>query len=1060
MLKKLVLFAVAFILSAPFIVLAQQPKDKLVIAISQDFQPFTFLNIEGKPAGMFVDMWRLWAQKTGRQIEFISSNWSTSLDNLKNMKADIHSGLLYSPERFKWMSGSQPFYEAGVGLFYTLKQGKISDMKELSRQTVAVLAGGHQEEYLKKNYPDIRILGCDTREELVKVSMEGKARGFIAILPVGTQVIDRMGVSGELETHDKMLYREKFHIGVLKENTELLALVDKGFNDISRKELATIEARWIPDPAKRYYKASNIIALTPTEEGWLKSHKSIKVGMSPVYPPLKFSENGVIKGIEPDYLSLLSEYTGIKFEYVIADFPLMDAKVKSGEMDMFLSYNIPERLSYMMFTDPFMEFKQVIVARSDAPFISGIAALKGKKMATVKGVKLFDKILAPYPEIEAVPVNTMEEMFKAVSESKADALISRTYIVGYVMQDYPNLKITGVADLPPEPSLYAVRKDYPELVGILNKGIKSIPKERFDAIIQKWSKIRVEYRTNWHEITKWAAIIGGAFFLILGLTLFWNRRLAREVEIRKQAEIGLIESEKRLMREQALSSAIIDSIPGTFYMLDESGRYARWNSYQRDEIVGKPDDLMTVTNAADTIHPDDRALIGDRIANVLENGIVETVEGRVLLRGGPASRWLLMTGRQMKIDDRPFLVGIGIDITEHKRMEEETKLLEERLQRSEKMESLGTLAGGVAHDLNNVLGIIVGYSELILDSVDESSPIKSHLVNIMNGGQKAAAIVDDLLTLARRGVQGRGIVNLNKIVAECQKSPELANLSSHHPSVKIIADLETDLLNISGSSVHLGKSLYNLISNASEAMPKGGTVAIKTTNQYLDKPIQGYDQVRGGDYVVLSVSDTGEGIPDADLKRIFEPFYTKKVMGRSGTGLGLAVVWGTVKDHNGYINVQSEEGKGSTFTLYFPVTREDITAEYIAAPISEYLGKGESILVVDDVKEQRDLAASILSTLNYRVASVSSGEEAVAYLKEHQADLMVLDMIMDPGMDGLDTYKSILEIRPNQKAIIVSGFSESDRVKTAESLGAGAYVRKPYIKEKLGLAVRKALDRK
>jgi CheY-like chemotaxis protein len=375
------------------------------------------------------------------------------------------------------------------------------------------------------------------------------------------------------------------------------------------------------------------------------------------------------------------------------------------------------------------------------------------------------------------------------------------------------------------------------------------------------------------------------------------------------------------------------------------------------------------------------------------------------------------------------------------------------------MESLGTLAGGVAHDLNNVLGIVVGYSEMLLDGVDKSSPLRHGLENIMTGGLKAAAIVDDLLTLARRGVPGRSILNLNKIIADCQKSPEFASLSFHHPSVKIKTDIEPDLLNISGSSVHLGKSLFNLVSNASEAMPKGGILTIKTANQYLDRPIQGYDQIREGDYVVLSVSDTGEGIHEADLERIFEPFYTKKVMGRSGTGLGLAVVWGTVKDHHGYINVESEEGKGSTFTLYFPVTREDITAEAVAIAISEYMGNGESILVVDDVKEQRDLAAGMLRTLNYSVTNVSSGEDAVAYMKEHEVDLIVLDMIMDPGMDGLDTYKSILEIHPKQKAIIVSGFSESDRVRAAKGLGAGAYVRKPYIKEKLGLAVRNELDR-
>ncbi|MGA2225764.1 MAG: ATP-binding protein [Syntrophobacteraceae bacterium] len=299
---------------------------------------------------------------------------------------------------------------------------------------------------------------------------------------------------------------------------------------------------------------------------------------------------------------------------------------------------------------------------------------------------------------------------------------------------------------------------------------------------------------------------------------------------------------------------------------------------------------------------------------------------------------------------------------------------------------------------------------------------------------------------------------MNNIVLECENSPEFAGISSYHSNIRLKIDLEEHLLNISGSDVHLGKSLMNLVSNAAEAMPQGGVITIKTWNQYLDKPVSGYDEVKEGDYVVISVSDKGEGIPASDLKRIFEPFYTKKVMGRSGTGLGLAVIWGTVKDHLGYINVESQEGKGTTFTLYFPVTREEITREKVPTSSAEYIGNGESILIVDDVKEQRELASTMLKKLNYNVVSVASGEEAVEYLKQNAVDLLVLDMIMDPGMDGLDTYAKILEIHPHQRAIIVSGFSETERVSRAQALGAGAYVKKPYVLEKLGLAVRKELE--
>jgi CheY-like chemotaxis protein len=250
----------------------------------------------------------------------------------------------------------------------------------------------------------------------------------------------------------------------------------------------------------------------------------------------------------------------------------------------------------------------------------------------------------------------------------------------------------------------------------------------------------------------------------------------------------------------------------------------------------------------------------------------------------------------------------------------------------------------------------------------------------------------------------------------------------------------------------------NLISNAAEALPEGGVVTVCSTNQYIDSPTGEYDQVKEGDYVVLSVSDNGVGILQEDKEKIFEPFYTKKVMGRSGTGLGMAVVWGTIKDHNGYIDIESAENEGTTFTLYFPVTREE-AERTPSKSVEDYIGNGELILVVDDVQEQREIASVLLKNLGYTVDVVSSGEEAVEYLEDNAIDLLILDMIMDPGIDGLDTYKNILKLNPGQRAIIASGFSETDRVKEAQKLGAGQYVKKPYTLEKIGLAVKAELSR-
>jgi PAS domain S-box-containing protein len=528
----------------------------------------------------------------------------------------------------------------------------------------------------------------------------------------------------------------------------------------------------------------------------------------------------------------------------------------------------------------------------------------------------------------------------------------------------------------------------------------------------------------------------------------------QDITARKRTEEALRESEEKYR-------TLSNNIPDIIYSLDKMGNILAVNesavshyNYEMNIIVGKP--------FLDIIYPDDQEKMVNSFLKAMEDHREYTrgLQFRILTKNGSV-RWVELNSHMRFDEQGGYLQEEGVlrDITERKQTEDEKRILEERLQRAEKMEALGTLAGGVAHDLNNVLGIVIGYAELLLNEVDMSNPIRPRLLNIVSGGERAAAIVQDLLTLARRGIPSRQIINLNKVIGDDQHLSEFEKLISHRSPVQLKIDLEPNIPNISGSAVHIGKTLFNLVSNACEAMPNGGVLTIRTANQYIDKPIQGYDDVQEGDYVVLSVSDTGEGIPAADLKRIFEPFYTKKVMGRSGTGLGLAVVWGTVKDHYGYINVQSEKGKGSTFTLYFPVTREEITADQAAVPVSAYMGRGESVLVVDDVKGQRELAAAMLEKLNYSVTSVAGGEEAVLYLKEHGVDLLVLDMIMDPGMDGLDTYRSVLKIHPKQKAIIVSGFSETDRVSTAQSLGAGAYVRKPYLLERLGLAVRKELDR-
>ena len=405
-------------------------------------------------------------------------------------------------------------------------------------------------------------------------------------------------------------------------------------------------------------------------------------------------------------------------------------------------------------------------------------------------------------------------------------------------------------------------------------------------------------------------------------------------------------------------------------------------------------------------------------------------------------------------DHRLVRFRIAFDITEMKTLEKGKERLEEQLRKVQKMEAIGTLAGGVAHDLNNILSGLVSYPDLLLYQIPDGSPFKRPIQIIKKTGEKAAAIVQDMLTLARRGVVTNEVISLNQIIKEYLQSPEYGKLISFHPDVEIKTNLGEGLLNILGSPVHLSKMVMNLVSNAAEAIQGEGTITITTKDCHVDEAIKGYEKIKAGEYILLSIEDTGSGITPEDCKKIFEPFYTKKAMGRSGTGLGMSVVWSTIKDHEGYIDISTQLDKGTAFQLYFPTTRKALAREHLNLPIETYKGNGETILVVDDVKEQRDLASMILTRLNYSVTAVSSGEVAVEYLQEKAADLVILDMIMDPGIDGLETYKRILERHPGQRAIITTGYSETRRVKEARALGARQYVKKPYVLKKIALAVK------
>jgi signal transduction histidine kinase/DNA-binding LacI/PurR family transcriptional regulator/ActR/RegA family two-component response regulator len=394
--------------------------------------------------------------------------------------------------------------------------------------------------------------------------------------------------------------------------------------------------------------------------------------------------------------------------------------------------------------------------------------------------------------------------------------------------------------------------------------------------------------------------------------------------------------------------------------------------------------------------------------------------------------------------------------------------VQERLATTQRMESLSLLAGGVAHDLNNVLGPLTALPDLMLSQLEN---LESHLENLNDlrgdielikvAGQRAAQTIKDLLTLSRQGRIAKTPLDVNRILRECGEDGTTRRLQLTNSRVSISVETETAPLVILGSEAHIVRAIMNLVQNAVDAIDGSGEVKLRAFGIQLDEARDAYETIAPGTYAVIEVSDTGCGLSVEMQRRIFEPFYsTKHLDQRSGTGLGLAIVHGVVKEHEGFINITSVPRNGTTFTLYFPRIS---SRPHSSRPPESHRSAGERILVVDDEPIQLRTCKRLLTRWGYKVDVTSSGQDAcdrfalIAKNEHERYDLVVLDVQLSEGEDGLEIYERIRNLVPDQRAVLASGHAPSDRIEAALEQGI-PWLQKPYTADALAEIVRAALE--
>ena len=516
----------------------------------------------------------------------------------------------------------------------------------------------------------------------------------------------------------------------------------------------------------------------------------------------------------------------------------------------------------------------------------------------------------------------------------------------------------------------------------------------------------------------------GRFRVIAGVTF--------DVTEREKAAQALRESEERFR-------LIAEHAHDLIALLDIEGRY-QYLSPSCESILGYPAGALLGTVASELIHPDDRG-------EGLKLGVSSLREVRMRKADGS---WLWVEGLSYEItgEAESHFAVIARDISERKHAEEERQLLEDELRQAQKMEAVGQLAGGIAHDFNNLLSVISGYTEILLRRLGTEGEGSKEIAEVSKAAERATRLVRQLLAYSRRQILQPRVLDLNIVVTDTKTMLERVI----GENIEVSTMLAEDLASISADQGQIEQIIMNLVVNARDAMPEGGKLLLETS----DVTLAWRPDTTAGDYVLLAVTDTGEGMDATTAERIFEPFYTTKARD-AGTGLGLSTVYGIVKQSGGHIEVESAPGKGTSFRLYFPQVAEEAEAFSPKPPDERSLTGSETVLLVEDQEAFRELGKVMLEMYGYTVLLAADGAAGLELAQNHPQPIQLLMTdIMMPKMGGIELAERLSALRPELKVLYTSGYNDSGA--NAQSVAGARYLQKPFLMEDLARTLRELID--